>query len=194
MRRGEDASGVHGANRLGGNGVTEATVYGARVGDFVAVWARAAKSGEPRRDQIADAQVTANRFLQRAGGENSFGLRAELGALMWSKVGIVRDGENLVQAIAEIAELQKRAECVAAPGGRLFNLGWQQALDLGNLLTASDLIARSALTRADSRGAHYRSDFDQIDNANWLRNIYLCREGAGVKSWTVPVKLERLRP
>lgn len=191
---GEDSSGVHGANRLGGNGVAESTVYGARVGDFVARWTRTAGHTEPRADQTAEAWAAANRFLERAAGENPFGLREDLGKLMWSKVGIIRDGGNLVQAIAGIAELKKRAEEIRAPGGRLFNLGWQQALDLRNLLTASELIARSALLREDSRGAHYRSDFEQTDNARWLRNIYLSRDGAEVKSWTVPVKLPRLQP
>jgi succinate dehydrogenase/fumarate reductase flavoprotein subunit len=185
---------VHGANRLGGNGVAESTVYGARVGDCVAQWIRSARHSEPRRDQIADGQSNAGRFLERAGNENPFGLREELGRLMWEKVGIIREGENLGKAIAGIADLRKRAEQVSAPGGRRFNLGWQQALDLRNLLTASDLIARSALIREDSRGAHYRSDFDQTDNARWLRNIYLSRDGAEMKSWTVPVKTERLRP
>jgi succinate dehydrogenase/fumarate reductase flavoprotein subunit len=73
-------------------------------------------------------------------------------------------------------------------------LGWQQALDVRNLLTASELIARSALTREDSRGAHYREDFPELDNANWLKNVYLARDSAGVKLWTEPVKLERLKP
>ena len=191
---GEDASGVHGANRLGGNGVAESTVYGARVGDFVAQWVKAAGHSELLRDQIADGQANADRFLEQARSENPFELRDELGRLMWEKVGIIRDGDNLTKAIAGIAELRNRAEKVNAPGGRRFNLGWQQALDLRNLLTASDLIARSASLREESRGAHYRSDFDQMNDAKWLRNIYLSRDGVGVKSWAVPVKLERLRP
>ena len=70
----------------------------------------------------------------------------------------------------------------------------KQALDLRNLLLASELIARSALLREDSRGAHFRSDFEHTDNARWLQNIYLGRNGTGLKSWTVPVKLDRLRP
>ncbi len=103
---------------------------------------------------------------------------------------------NTNAALSAIAELQQRAAQVAPPGGRLFNLSWQQAIDLRNLLTASELIARSALPllREDSRGAHYRSDFPDTANANWLKNIYLRRDGAGMKCWTAPVKLEKLRP
>lgn len=196
---GEDASGVHGANRLGGNGVAESTVFGARVGDFVAGWVASAKAhDEPNSAQIAGAQAAANRFLENRNGsasENPFTLREELGRLMWENVGIVREGARLTAALAGIATLRERAAHCGASGRRLFNLGWQQALDLRNLLTASELIARSALLREDSRGAHFRSDFDQTDQANWLRNIYVSRDsGSGVKSWTVPVKLERLRP
>jgi succinate dehydrogenase/fumarate reductase flavoprotein subunit len=90
--------------------------------------------------------------------------------------------------------LKERAAKIASKGGRAFNLGWQQALDVRNLLTASELIARSALMREDSRGAHYREDFPELDNANWLKNVYLARDGASVKLWTEPVKLERLKP
>ena len=90
--------------------------------------------------------------------------------------------------------MNQRAANIVAKGGRAFNLGWQQALDLRNLLTASELIARSALAREDSRGAHYREDFPKPNDANWLKNIYLARNGAGIKMWTEPVKLDRLKP
>ena len=76
----------------------------------------------------------------------------------------------------------------------MFNLTWQQALDMRNMLTASDLIARSALAREDSRGAHYRSDFDKTDNVNWLKNIYFARNGVGLKTWTEVVKLDKMKP
>jgi succinate dehydrogenase/fumarate reductase flavoprotein subunit len=201
---GEDASGVHGANRLGGNGVAESTVFGGRVGEFVAGWVASVKNhSEANRTQVGEAQASANRFLENLDGstsENPFALREELGKLMWENVGIVRDGKRLAFALDAIAQLRARTEHCAAPGGRAFNLGWQQTLDLRNLLTASELIARSALLREDSRGAHFRSDFEQTDQTNWLRNIYVSRESdgrensGGVKSWTVPVKLDRLRP
>ncbi|MDB6025948.1 MAG: L-aspartate oxidase [Verrucomicrobiales bacterium] len=190
---GEDASGVHGANRLGGNGVAESTVYGARVGDFVCGWVKNAKHDAPRKEQIDEAQETANRFLGSTQGESPWCLREELGRVTWEKVGIVRDGDKLKAGLADIASLQKRAEQMAAPGGRAFNLTWQQTLDMRNMLTAAELIARGALLREDSRGAHYREDFPKTDNENWLKNIYLARDGAGVKSWTEPVKFTRLK-
>jgi succinate dehydrogenase/fumarate reductase flavoprotein subunit len=191
---GEDASGVHGANRLGGNGVAESTVYGARVGDTVAKWVKDATLAEVQNRQITAAEAEANRFLNRSAGESPWTLRDELGKIMWERVGIVREGAKLKQALDEIKSLTNRGEKMNASGSRAFNLTWQQALDMRNMLTASELIARSSLLREDSRGAHFREDFPNIDNANWLKNIYLARNGVGSKSWTEPVKLTRLNP
>jgi succinate dehydrogenase / fumarate reductase flavoprotein subunit/fumarate reductase flavoprotein subunit len=191
---GEDASGVHGANRLGGNGVAESTVFGARVGDAVANWVKNAKTLELKREQIADAEAEAEQFLNCSDGESPWTLRDELGKLMWERVGIVRSGEKLKQALDEIKSLAKRAQIMKVAGRRAFNLTWQQALDMRNMLTASELIARSALMREESRGAHYREDFAKSDDANWLKNIYLARNGIGLKSWTESVKLDRISP
>jgi succinate dehydrogenase / fumarate reductase flavoprotein subunit/fumarate reductase flavoprotein subunit len=189
---GEDASGVHGANRLGGNGVAESTVYGARVGDAVAKWVKSATIGELQHQQTAESEAVADQFLTPSEGESPWTLRDELGKVMWECVGIVRSGEKLKQALNEINSLTKRAEKMKAAGGRAFNLTWQQALDMRNMLLASEMTARSALLREESRGAHYREDFTKADNANWLKNIYLARNGIGVKSWAEPVKLSRL--
>jgi succinate dehydrogenase / fumarate reductase flavoprotein subunit/fumarate reductase flavoprotein subunit len=191
---GEDSSGVHGANRLGGNGVAESTVFGARVGDVVAQYVKGATHGDPRREQIDDAQDGAEEFLARKEGENPFILREELGKVMWEQVGIVRSARTLINSIEAMRVLRRRAEQIRAPGTRAFNLGWQQALDMRNLLTASDLIARSALMREESRGAHYREDFSETDNVNWLKNIYVARDADGLKLWAEPVKLLRLLP
>jgi len=191
---GEDASGVHGANRLGGNGVAESTVYGARVGDAVAKWVKSAKTLELKREQIAEAEAEAEQFLNRSDGESPWTLRDELGVTMWERVGIVRSGEKLKQALDEIKSLAKRAQIMKAAGRRAFNLTWQQALDMRNMLTASELIARSALMREESRGAHYREDFAKSDDANWLKNIYLARNGTGLKWWTESVNLDRISP
>lgn len=191
---GEDSSGVHGANRLGGNGVAESTVFGARVGDAVALWAQSAKHVGFPREQIEHAEAGASQFLQRRGGENPFALREELGKLMWERVGIIREGANLRAAIEGIETLTKRSQEAAVRGGRAFNLTWQQALDMQNLLLVSELIARSALRREESRGAHFREDFPATDHSHWLKNIYAARGPEGVTLWTKPVQLERLQP
>ncbi len=191
---GEDASGVHGANRLGGNGVAESTVYGARVGDAVARWVKGATFGELQQQQIAEAEAEATQFLNPATGESPWSLRDELGKIMWEKVGIVREGAKLREALDEIHSLIQRSEKMRVTGVSAFNLTWQQALDMRNMLIGSELIARSALLREDSRGAHYREDFPNMDNENWLKNIYLTRNGAGTRSWAELVKLVRLQP
>jgi succinate dehydrogenase/fumarate reductase flavoprotein subunit len=190
---GEDSAGVHGANRLGGNGVAESTVFGARAGQAAANWVKRLKHDELRNEQIVEAQARVNELIGRK-GESPWTLREDLAKIMWERAGIVRDGAKLESALAEIAGLEKRAGQMAASGGRAFNLTWQQALDVRNLVTVSELIARCALLREDSRGAHYREDFPNTDNANWLKNIYLARDGNGPRLWTEPVALGRLKP
>jgi succinate dehydrogenase / fumarate reductase flavoprotein subunit/fumarate reductase flavoprotein subunit len=190
---GEDSSGVHGANRLGGNGVAESTVYGARVGDAVSDWVKEADLAEPHKAQVAHAIAEADKFLNRK-GESPWPLRDALGKTTWEKVGIVRNGPDLSKGIEEIRALSERNEAVGVPGNREFNLTWQQALDMRNMLLASELIARSALAREDSRGAHFRTDFEKTDNTNWLKNIYLARNGNAPKLWTEPVSLTKMKP
>jgi len=143
---------------------------------------------------LKQAEAEANEYLEAGDGESPWSLRDELGKIMWEKAGIVRDGKKLAGALEEINALEKRAARMKASGGRQFNLTWQQALDMRNMLSASQMIARSALTREDSRGAHFREDFPETDNSRWLANIYLARNGAGAKVWTEPVRLNKLRP
>jgi succinate dehydrogenase / fumarate reductase flavoprotein subunit/fumarate reductase flavoprotein subunit len=191
---GEDSSGVHGANRLGGNGVAESTVFGARVGEAVATWVKRQTHNDLPRQQIYNAEQAATRFVERQSGESPWSLRDELGAIMWERAGIVRDVAKLNRALEELAVLVERSKNMSASGGCQFNLTWQQALDVRNLLTASELIARSALMRQESRGAHYREDFPNADHRNWLKNIYLKQNGAAPKMWTEAVNLTKLQP
>ena len=171
---GEDSSGVHGANRLGGNGVAESTVFGARVGKAVAKWVMEAKHDQLDAAQIHQAEAGAERFLE-SGTESPWPSRDELGKIMWELVGIVRDGTKLQKALNLLEQLTQRLKVTRAAGAREFNLTWQQALDLQNLLIASELITRSALLREDSRGAHYREDFPNPDDRSWLKNVYISR-------------------
>jgi succinate dehydrogenase / fumarate reductase flavoprotein subunit/fumarate reductase flavoprotein subunit len=191
---GEDAAGVHGANRLGGNGVAESTVYGARAGDAIARWVKGRATEEPRPEDSRAAAAAADRFLENGAGENPWAIRDALGKIMWEQAGIIRHGEKLKQAVEALKALAEHAERVRVTGGREFNLTWQQALDLRNLLTASELIVQSALTREESRGAHFREDFPTENTAHWLKNIYLERDGVGNKCWNEPVRLGRLQP
>jgi len=192
---GEDSSGVHGANRLGGNGVAESIVFGARAGDIIARYLTDRglpdASGETIQRVAHDAQAP----LSRTSGEDAYALRDRLGELTWKQVGLVRDGTALHDAIVQLEEMHARASEIAVNPNRPLNLEWQAALDVQNLIEVADLIARAANTREESRGSHYRSDFPNIDNENWLRNVYLMRNPVGaIQVTTEPVKLSRVQP
>ncbi|UCH75227.1 MAG: FAD-binding protein [Rhodospirillales bacterium] len=157
---GEDAGGVHGANRLGGNGVANSTVYGGIAGDEMAAFvARGAAFHDPDMATAESAVAAALRpFARPAGG--LYRLRERLDNLMWDKVGISREAKDLAAALDELDALAAELEDTGIGGeGRAFNLTWHDWLNLENLLLVSKSIALAALAREDSRGAHYRSDF-----------------------------------
>jgi succinate dehydrogenase flavoprotein subunit len=177
---GEDAGGVHGANRLGGNGVADSIVYGGRAGDAMADYVLGR--------ELPKSSVNGERwrYPSREAGETPFALRKELEDLMWRKAGVVRRGPDLESALTELASLVERAE-----SARIDSLpAWNAALDLSNLIVVGGLVTRSALIRTESRGAHFREDFPQSDPA-WLKNIVLTRH-AEVRCQ--PVIFNRLAP
>jgi fumarate reductase flavoprotein subunit len=190
---GEDAGGVHGANRLGGNGVADSTVFGGIAGDTMAEWV---VSRPPPRLSEAAIDAAAARVtgpLGRTDGDNLYALLSRLRAVMWDHVGLIRTGENLKQALGEIEDIGRRAEGAAVPGGRAFNLAWQDWLNLQSQTTAAWLICRSALERTESRGSHFRKDFPE--SSADLVNVYVgFADGALPKIWTEPVRLTRLMP
>ncbi len=188
---GEDAGGVHGANRLGGNGVAESCVFGARAGRTAARARAESPLEEPDADEARRACAEALAPLGRDRGTHAFAIRDRLQRVMWDRVGLVRDGAGLARALAEIGELDADAADAAVPSGRRWNLAWQQALDVRNLLTAARLTATAALHRCESRGSHARSDFPDRDDARWLVHIH---QAAGREPWTEPVRLTRLSP
>ena len=190
---GEDAGGIHGANRLGGNGVADSTVFGARAGETAA----ALCTERP----LAPIDLAAARAAQEAAlcplgreGENPFALRDALQTVMWERVGLVRDAAGLRAALAALAELAERAERTGVRGGPRWNLAWQQALDVQNLVLVARLTAAAALYREESRGSHYRSDFPARDDARWLVNVHQQRQAPAERIWDEPVALTRLRP
>jgi succinate dehydrogenase/fumarate reductase flavoprotein subunit len=131
--------------------------------------------------------------LERTEGENPFKLREEMEELMWKKVGVVRNGADLESAVPAIGALRRRAENMSGTGGTIFNAKWNEAVNTVNLLTVADMIARSALMRTESRGAHYRQDHP-TSSPDWFKNIRLRPEGADMKFWTTDVKFTRLTP
>jgi succinate dehydrogenase / fumarate reductase flavoprotein subunit/fumarate reductase flavoprotein subunit len=192
---GEDAGGTHGANRLGGNGVAESTVFGARAGDTAGDLARSRGLHEPDPREAGDILRHAYGPLERAEGELPFGVTRELKELMWTSCGVVRTREGLLKARDALGELAERVETVAVPGPREVNFAWQEALDLANQVLVARLVTESALLREESRGAHYRADFTETDNDNWLRYIVLSDAGAGrIKVDYRPVRFTKAVP
>jgi succinate dehydrogenase / fumarate reductase flavoprotein subunit/fumarate reductase flavoprotein subunit len=187
---GEDAGGVHGANRLGGNGVAESTVFGAVAGETAAALCR--ERAEPPPFDPAAARAGADRaarFLRP--GSSPFALRSRLDDLMWERGGLVREGEGLALALRQLEAMAAELESVGVPGGRSLNFGWQAALDVENLLTVARLVVEAAAHRTESRGSHYRSDFPLRDDKGWLQHTVTCGDGS-VR--TEPVVLTRLHP
>lgn len=192
---GEDAGGVHGANRLGGNGVAESTVFGARAGDQAADVARERGRGRPDPEAVAASVARALAPLERDQGPSPFPITRGLKEAMWEGCGVVRTREGLLEAQRRIEALADEAEVIAVPGPGEMNFAWQEALDLANQLTVASAIVASALAREESRGAHYRADFPDVDDARWLRYAVVRRgpDGAPLLDWR-PVELSRAQP
>ncbi|MEA2597205.1 MAG: succinate dehydrogenase / fumarate reductase, flavoprotein subunit [Thermomicrobiales bacterium] len=192
---GEDSGGVHGANRLGGNGVAESTVFGARAGDVAARLAKERQHRDPEAAQIAASIARACEPLQRERGPSPFAVTTALKDAMWEDCGLVRDRQGLTRVRERIDELTDQADRIAVPGPPRVNYAWQEALDVRNQLTVARTIVVAALAREESRGAHFRADFPEPDDAQWLRAIVVRRGADGQPELDMrPVALSRLQP
>jgi succinate dehydrogenase / fumarate reductase flavoprotein subunit/fumarate reductase flavoprotein subunit len=191
---GEDAGGTHGANRLGGNGVAESTVFGARAGDVAVDVVVSRRLGRP---EPGAAEASFERALAplRGGSESADVLMRELKEVMWRGCGLVRSRDGLTEAARAVDELLERSRDLGAAGGREWNLGWNQSLDVVNQLQVAQTMVVSALLREESRGAHFREDFPEQRDDEWLRYIVARRTADGeVETHTRPVELTRSRP
>ena len=176
---GEVTGGMHGANRLGGNSLSDLLVFGARTGAGAAAHA-AAVDGEPHMDpvQVRGALRDLEAPLERGSGESPYAVMRALQALMQERVGIYRVEADLDAALIELAELRRRWAAVCVDGGRAFNPGWNTVFELGNLLTVSEAITRSARQRTESRGAHSRLDFPETNDEMWGHRNSVIVKGA----------------
>jgi fumarate reductase flavoprotein subunit len=191
---GEDTGGVHGANRLGGNGVAESTVFGGIAGDVMADWVVGRPLPQLSRANVDAAVAATTAPLERSeSGESLYALQARLRQLMWDHAGLIRAGEGLKLALTEIEDISSRLESVAVRGGGAYNVAWQDWINLQNQATVSWLIARSALERTESRGSHYRRDFPATTGEP-VTVLAGFADGAGPKVWTEPVRFTRLKP
>ena len=174
---GEAAAGLHGANRLGGNSLSDLLVFGRRAG-----LAAAAHAKKTVASQVDPAQVTAAERemlipFERKDGESPYALHRDLQQVMQTLVGIFRTEEDLQSALDKIEQLRGRSENLAVEGSRMFNPGWHLSRDLKSMLTVSRAVAQSALARRESRGAHSRIDYPDYDATWGKQNNLISKQG-----------------
>jgi len=190
---GEDAGGVHGANRLGGNGIADSTVFGGIAGDSMANDVIGREFAPFNEKQVEEMIAEAEAPLGRE-GLDLYPFREELRVSNWDKLGIIRDEKGLQEGLAIIQELKEKMVRVGIAGGKAYSMPWNDWLNLRNLLDVSQMIGAAALERKESRGAHYRSDFPKKNNRDYLKNFFIKRTKGEVKIFELPVVLSRLRP
>lgn len=184
---GEAAAGLHGANRLGGNSLSDLLVFGRRCGLAAAQHAKSTQAATIDPDQIQQAERDMLEAFERSSGESPYAVHADLQKTMQSLVGIFRVEGDLQQALGEIAALQQRAKNLSISGSRMFNPGWHLCRDLKSMLTIAEAVARSALARRESRGAHSRIDFPNYDPVWEKQNNVTSRRGETMELRQVPV-------
>jgi succinate dehydrogenase / fumarate reductase flavoprotein subunit len=173
---GEVAGGMHGANRLGGNSLSDLLVFGRRAGLSAAEYAtQVSYRPAVTDDEVTAAAEAALAPFQEAGGENPYTLQADLQTTMNDLVGIIRTAEEIESALVKVADLKARAKRLTVEGNRQYNPGWHLALDIGNMLRVSECIAKAALARQESRGGHTRDDFPKPD-PEWAKVNLVLRE------------------
>ncbi len=184
---GEAAAGLHGANRLGGNSLSDLLVFGRRAGLAAAEHAKGTEAPAIDSSQIEEAVQEMLAPFERLEGDSPYAIHDNLQGAMQSLVGIFRNEEDLRRALLEIEKLKERAARVRVEGSRLFNPGWHLVRDLHNMLTVAEAVTRSALARRESRGAHSRIDHPDLDGA-WGKKHNVVVKTAGTMTLTeVPV-------
>jgi succinate dehydrogenase / fumarate reductase flavoprotein subunit len=176
---GECAAGLHGANRLGGNSLSDLLVFGKRAGQYAANFAKEHSQGAIDSAELSSAEKRALQPFECDGSVNPYSVQHELQSIMQDLVGIVRQEQEMRQALDHIQRLAATSERVGASGHREFNSGWHTALDLRNLLTVSEIVTLAALERKESRGAHFRDDFPDKDAQFGTFNIVAKKQADG---------------
>ncbi len=186
---GEAAAGLHGANRLGGNSLSDLLVFGRRAGLGAAAYANAASSASIDDAQIAEAERDVLAPFDRTEGENPYSVHRDLQETMQNLVGIFRIEEDMNKAMGNLEKLKERAARVRVEGSRLFNPGWHLSRDLKSMLTVSEAVTRSAMARKESRGAHSRIDYPKSDEQVWgKQHNLITRDGDRMKLQQIPVQ------
>ena len=185
---GEVTGGMHGANRLGGNSLSDLLVFGRRAGQYAAEYAsKVANPPGVERSQRDQIEERALRPFDESGTENPYTVHQALQECMNTLVGIIRTEDELVKALDELAVLKERAARVRVEGHRQYNPGWHLALDLNTLLAVSEAITRAALERKESRGAQTREDFPETDAALGKVNVVVRQRDGELVVSTEPI-------
>jgi len=185
---GEAAAGLHGANRLGGNSLSDLLVFGRRAGLGAAEYAKRAGAPAINSSQVEEASRQILAPFERSSGESPYKVHSDLQAAMQSLVGIYRQEEDLQRALVEIEKLRARAARVRVEGSRMFNPGWHLTRDLECMLTVTEAVTRSALARRESRGAHSRLDYPNLNDAWGKKNNVIVEKGGAMSLFDVPVR------
>jgi succinate dehydrogenase / fumarate reductase flavoprotein subunit len=185
---GEAAAGLHGANRLGGNSLSDLLVFGRRAGLAAAEHAKRVSYSGLSAAQIEEAERELLAPFSNSGSESPYAVHRDLQEVMQSLVGIFRTEDDLKKALAELVALKTRAAKASVEGSRLFNPGWHLARELKSMLTVSEAVAQSALARTESRGAHSRIDFPNYDPLWEKKHNVIVREGAEMKRHEFPIE------
>jgi succinate dehydrogenase / fumarate reductase flavoprotein subunit len=184
---GEAAAGLHGSNRLGGNSLSDLLVFGRRAGLAAAEHAKRASAPSIDNSQIEQAEKELLAPFSNHGTESPYAVHRDLQEVMQNLVGIYRTEEDLKKALAELEKLKTRAAKASVEGSRLFNPGWHLSYDLKSMLVVSEAVTLSALARTESRGAHSRIDYPNLDPVWEKKNNIIVRDGGEMKRQESPV-------
>lgn len=176
---GECGAGLHGANRLGGNSLSDLLVFGKLAGEYAAKFAKENSQAGMDEKQIEEATSRALAPFERDKGDNPFDVQMSLQEMMQQLVGIVRNEDEMLRAVEHLRLMHSRLATVHVPGNREYNTGWHTALDLDNLLTVSEAVTMAALERKESRGAHFREDYPDKDEKSSRFNLIIWKDSSG---------------
>jgi succinate dehydrogenase / fumarate reductase, flavoprotein subunit len=179
---------LHGANRLGGNSLSDLLVFGKRAGHAAAEHAKSTPAPTLDSAQIEDAARHLLAPFERPEGENPYSIHHDLQDVMQNLVGIFRTEEDLKRALAELEKLKDRASRMHVDGSRLFNPGWHLSRDLQCMLIVAEAATHAALARQESRGAHSRIDYPKTEEAWGKKNHRIVKKGDAMRLFETPVR------
>jgi len=193
---GEITGGIHGGNRLGGNALADTQVFGKRAGENASKQALQTQLPPVDRKQINREIRKAKSILKRKDGVRPVEIKGKLASLMWDTVGIFRTGKELKEAIVEIERIREKElqRLYIMDSKTRYNREWIEALEVENLVTVAEMVAKAALMRDESRGAHFRSDFPKTDNQNWFSNIMIRQERGEMTFKKAPIVATSMKP